>query len=134
MEAFIFVERSGRPDQTESKAERQRIRRHAMRGVATARRERGGYGQHNRRQFSVFIERTNIQETNAASSYEPSISTLKVDIRMLSCPSAHGYEAARTRHGFDILSLSALTSVYLSRYSVTILCSNPQQMQRLVGL
>lgn len=133
MEAFIFIQKSGRQDQKESNAGRLRIRRHAMCSAASDCRERGGYGQHNRQQLPVFVETTNFQDVNAAPSHEPSSSVWEVDLKLLSCPSTQGYKAARIRHRFDILSLSALIAVYLSRQSVTIMCSNPHRMQKLVG-
>jgi hypothetical protein len=134
MEAFIFVTSTGRPNQAESKLGRRRIRQHAMRGVAIDRRERGGYGQHNRRQLPVFIQPTGCEEKKSTPSREPENSALKVVFRLPPLPSAQGYEAARIRHGFDILSLSALTSVYLSRHSARTLSSSPQQLQKLMKL
>ena len=140
MEAFMFVSLSRRPDQVESKEERRRIRQHAMRSVANARRERGGYGQHNRRQIPIFIKSTGFEGKEYPSSQkrcqgnEESDGLPEVIPRILPLPSAQGYESARIRHGFDILSLSALTSVYLSRHSVQTLCSSPQQLQRLMRI
>jgi hypothetical protein len=137
----MFVSLNGRPDRAESKEERKRIRKHAMRAVGIARREKGGYGQHNRRQLPVFIQSTGFEEKESASSFEncqendqPDDLHLETVSRISPLPSAQGYENARIRHGFDILSLSALTSVYLSRYSVRTLGSSPQQLQKLMRI
>lgn len=134
MDAFLFVAISGRPDLRESKAERLKIRRHAMRSVAVARRQRGDYGQHNRRQLPIFLQSAATKETDPAFENKSETPPPEVACKLLTNPSSQGYEAARIRHGFDILSLSALTSVYLSRHSVQILCSKPQQLQNLMGL
>ncbi|KAM5529533.1 hypothetical protein FOXYSP1_17377 [Fusarium oxysporum f. sp. phaseoli] len=58
MDAFVFVTSTGRPGQAESEVDRHRIRRHAMCGMAIARRAKGDYGQHNRRQLPLFLEPT----------------------------------------------------------------------------
>lgn len=141
MAAFMFVPSNGRPDQSESKEARRIIRQHAMRSVAITRRERGGYGQHNRRQVPISIRTMDLENEDPTSSQEiyqrSNVENhLEVEIvpRIPSLLLAQGYESARIRHGFDILSLSALTSVYLSRHSVRILCSSPQQLQRLMKI
>lgn len=52
---FSFVEYTG-PAPTRDPAVQRLIRQRAMKGVAIARRQRGDYGKHNRRQMPLFVE------------------------------------------------------------------------------
>ncbi|KFY79525.1 hypothetical protein V499_01500 [Pseudogymnoascus sp. VKM F-103] len=133
-DAFVFVTSTGRPDLAESKVDRRKIRRHAMHGIAIARRAKGDYGQHNRRQLPLFLEPTADKEKekeNTSPQQELFNSALET-VYMIPPPlSAQGYELAKLTYGFDILSLSALASVHLSRSFVRILAFSPANLQKL---
>ncbi|KAK1990168.1 hypothetical protein LX36DRAFT_593126 [Colletotrichum falcatum] len=135
MDAFVFVTLTGRPDLAESKADRRRIRRHAMRGVAIARRARGDYGQHNLRQLPLFHERSADKEKENTYPQQEQFNPAPRAVCMVPPPlSAQGYELAKLTYGFDILSLSALASVHLGRASVRILASSPANLRKLARL
>jgi hypothetical protein len=135
MDAFVFVTSTGRPDLGESKVDGRRIRRHAMRGVAIARRAKGDYGQHNRRQLPLFLEPTADKAKENTFPQQELFNSALEAVYMVPPPlSAQGYELAKLTYGFDILSLSALASVHLSRASVRILASGPANLQKLAQL
>ncbi|EXL66926.1 hypothetical protein FOPG_16927 [Fusarium oxysporum f. sp. conglutinans race 2 54008] len=135
MDAFVFITSTGRPGQAESEVDRHRIRRHAMRGMAIARRAKGDYGQHNRRQLPLFLEPTaSTVKENTSLQLELFNSALEVAHMVPSPLSAQGYELAKLTYGFELLSLSALASVHLSRASVRILASSPTRLQKLAQL
>ncbi|KAF4340719.1 hypothetical protein FBEOM_5358 [Fusarium beomiforme] len=135
MDAFVFITSTGRPGQAESEVDRQRIRRHAMRSMAIARRAKGDYGQHNRRQLPLFLEPTASKvKENTSLQQELFNSALEVAHMVPSPLSAQGYELAKLTYGFELLSLSALASVHLSRASVRILASSPTRLQILAQL
>jgi hypothetical protein len=115
--------------------DRHRIRRHAMRRMAIARRAKGDYGQHNRRQLPLFLEPTagKVKE-NTSPQQELFNSALEVAYMVPSPLSAQGYELAKLTYGFELSSLSALASVHLSRASVRILASSPTSLQKLAQL
>lgn len=133
MDAFVFVTSTGRPDLAESKVDRRRIRRHAMHGIAIARRAKGDYGQHNRRQLPLFLEPTADKEEEDTFPPQQELFNPALDaVYMIPPPlSAQGYELAKLTYGFDILSLSALASVHLSRAFVRILAFSPANLQKL---
>ncbi|WKT54176.1 hypothetical protein QSH57_004760 [Fusarium oxysporum f. sp. vasinfectum] len=135
MDAFVFVISTGRPGQAESEVDRHRIRRHVMRGMAIARRAKGDYGQHNRRQLPLFLEPTagKVKE-NTSPQQELFNSALEVAFMVPSPLSAQGYELAKLTYGFELSSLSALASVHLSTASVRILASSPTSLQKLAQL
>ncbi|KAH7304678.1 hypothetical protein B0I35DRAFT_444735 [Stachybotrys elegans] len=124
--AFVFITSTG-PDVAEREVDRRRIRRHAMRGVAMARRARGDYGQHNRRQLPLFLGPTTQKENTPPPHVDP------VHMVPPSLP-AQGYELAKLTYRFDILSLSALASVHLSRSSARTLAPCPASMQKLAEM
>ncbi|KAJ4079278.1 hypothetical protein NW760_015222 [Fusarium oxysporum] len=96
MDAFVFITSTGRPGQAESEVDRHRIRRHAMRGMAIARRAKGDYGKHNRRQLPLFLEPTaSTVKENTFLPLELFNSALEVAHMVPSPLSAQGYELAK---------------------------------------
>jgi hypothetical protein len=138
MASFVFITSSGPPNQAESQAQRHQIRRQAMRDVAIARRQRGTYGQHNLRQYPVFYPNSEEGRVQAAfpqqESYEDGNADVTPDMlwKVLPSLSAQGYERARIDRGFDILSLSALTSVHITGATVQTLSSDPERLRALL--
>ncbi|KAK2041711.1 hypothetical protein LZ31DRAFT_625348 [Colletotrichum somersetense] len=134
MDAFVFVASTGRPDSAESKADRRRIRSHAMRGTAVARRAKGNYGQHNRRQLPLFLKPAADKERENPSPQQGLYDSAPEVLLVPPPLSVQGYELAKLTYGFDILSLSALASAHLSRSSVRMLASNPTNLQKVAQL
>ncbi|KNB17777.1 hypothetical protein FOXG_22179 [Fusarium oxysporum f. sp. lycopersici 4287] len=96
MVAFVFITSTGRPGQAESEVDRHGIRRHTMRSMAIARRAKGDYGQHNRRQLPLFLEPTASKvKENTSLQQELFNSALEVAHMVPSPLSAQGYELAK---------------------------------------
>jgi hypothetical protein len=134
---FLFIEESG--DAPIPTATRRQIRRQAMHDVALARRERGDYGKRNMRQLPVF-ENEPVDAGVGSSSSRASESR-----RVAAGPSgpswsippnvsAQGYEQARMEFDFDLLSLSSLTTVHVSRAAVKALSMAPERLVYILQL
>ncbi|KAJ0131032.1 Uncharacterized protein HZ326_25878 [Fusarium oxysporum f. sp. albedinis] len=126
MDAFVFVTSTGRPGQAESEVDRHRIRRHAMCGMAIARRAKGDYGQHNRRQLPLFLEPTaSTVKENTSPQQELFNSALEVASMVRSPLSAQGYELAKltyarahhSLHPDSGISETAVIKLYLKALS-----------------
>jgi hypothetical protein len=109
-----------------------------MHDVAVARRERGDYGKRNMRQLPVF-ETTPISVGIGGPSTQASgNSCIVADQRgSWSIPQsvpAQGYEQARVEFNFDLLSLSALTTVHFNRGAVKALSMAPERLVHIIQL
>lgn len=134
---FIFVDQSisdGRvPD---SKTVRRWIRKQAMYNAGLARRQRGGYGQRNLRQYPVFVspgEPSPINNLASATDGEHNPPAADAEISQAALPMASipanlppgAYEMLRRDLDFDITQLSLMTSVYFGRGRARALASRP---------
>jgi hypothetical protein len=134
---FVFIEESG--DAPVSTANRRQIRRQAMHDVAVARRERGDYGKRNMRQLPVF-ETTPIDVGVGGSSIRGFGSSRIIADQTDSSWSipqsvpAQGYQQARVEFDFDLLSLSALTTVHFNRAAVKALSMAPERLVHILQL
>jgi hypothetical protein len=106
-----------------------------MHDVALARRERGDYGKRNMRQLPVF-DTPPTGFNVGGPSFQGSENTLTAtsQISIPSYVSAQGYEQARNRFDFDLLSLSALTSVHFNRAAVKAISMAPDRLVPILEL
>jgi hypothetical protein len=130
---FVFIEESG--DAPISTANRRQIRRQAMHDVALARRERGDYGRRNMRQLPVFEPLLAGFGVGGPSSQVPGNPlNLASHVEIPPHISAQGYEQARMRFDFDLMSLSSLTTVHVSRAAVMALSMAPERLVSILQL
>ena len=121
------------------------IRRQAMSRAATARKQRGFWGQHNRRQCPVSQpdpEEPTEVEIDAAASRSVRIGTstqqqglMPVTRARLAIPASIpslGYEWMRIDYGFDLLDISALTTFHTGRITARLLSSEPLRLAHIL--
>lgn len=124
---FLFVDNAQPP---KSAQQQRRIRQHAMRNVAAAKKELGTYRKVNAGQFPVFIEQERHSSPTKPDAYADKLSEEDhtiIELVIPQSPPASGYERARINYDFDILSLSWLTSFHFSKASARVLSSNLAQ-------
>lgn len=113
-----------------SKAIRRQIRKQAMHDAGLARKQRGGYGQHNLRQYPVFMSQgdpsfnglTNVTDGECDPTAALLIASIptKMPIGV--------YEKLRRDIDFDITQLSLITSLAFARGAARALASQPIQI------
>jgi len=121
---FCIVEYEG-PKLSQDPAVRRLIRQRAMKDVARARRQRGGYGKHNMRQLPLFVERTETVPRSPGSYVGMAMSPDSIlllqmipltGLRLGTEPYYHPQISARADLGEDIFSSSYLGSRKLLSY------------------
>jgi hypothetical protein len=130
---FLFIDDT----QSSNKAQKRRIRQHAMRNVAATRKELGTYRKVNTGQYPIFIEQEPssvfVDKVYATQSWErhpdesdtSDISDYPYNLCTIPCPMPpNDYELARSTFDFDIVSLSWLTSFHFSAASARALSRN----------
>ncbi|KAL7904735.1 hypothetical protein GGI35DRAFT_193564 [Trichoderma velutinum] len=118
---FITATNKLEPD---DKHARKRIRKQAMSKSAQARRNRGGYGQHNLIQYPVELL------SRSSSRSDPQVSMQAFIPASLASSS---YEKMRMRYNFDLLDLSQLTSFHISYATANILANKPTMLTEVLG-
>lgn len=146
--SFQFVHLSLDAGAPISQDTRRIIRRQAMSRAAAARKQRGFWGQHNRRQYPVsrpeFEEQAEqaeaVNEATASGSV-PVDSSLRQQGLMavtgprMSIPAnvpSSGYESMRIDYGFDLLDLAALTAFHTGRVTGQLLSSEPLRLAHIL--
>jgi len=143
---FIFIDQSNQGKVSTSKTTRRQIRKQAMRDAGQARRQRGGYGQHNLRQYPVYVGtgESNSSTSLAGATYstdddevsEESMRDLwQVSLWHDTIPTKMPigpYEKLRRDLGFDITELSLLTTLAFARGAARALASQPSQLAGLL--
>ena len=157
--SFVFIDQSDDATAKVTGAKRKAIRKQAMRDIGLARREKGSYGRINRRQVPLFMGSIgNLHEVQIDMEYVPeedehgpkqaeavtpdaAARKLEAQRRMfdalsrVSPPiSRQGYERVRMEYGFDLLSLSPLTTVHFSRAVASVLANDPSRLQQLMQM
>jgi hypothetical protein len=156
--SFVFIDQSDDATAKVTGAKRKAIRKQAMRDVGLARREKGGYGRINRRQLPLFMgsvgnldevqmdmefvpeedeyphEQTVVVKPNAEKKLRAAQQLAEAVWRVSPAVPRHGYEKLRMDYGFDILTLSPLTTVHFSRAVATALANDPSRLQQLMQM
>ena len=135
---FVSVDSSSNAGVPRGEDARRLIRRQAMSRVAADRRQRGNWGQQNRRQYPIpqpELQRQAEAEDDAAatgairtdsSSRQPDVPAVPANI-----PSS-GYELMRIKYGFDLLDVSALTSFQTGRITAQLLFREPFRLAQVL--
>lgn len=127
---FVFVDYSREGKLPDDKAVRRQIQKQAMFKAGLARRERGGYGQHNLRQYPIFLVREK-SESDEGDQYDPPAALAarqsqdNLPVKMPPSP----YEKFRCKLNFDITWLSLLTTVFFGRKAARLLASKPARLK-----
>lgn len=155
--SFVFIDQSEDATAKVTGAKRKAIRKQAMRDIGLARRVKGGYGRVNRRQLPLFMGSVgNLDEVQVdfdlipeeedhvpkrAAAVGRSGSKQRLLQQFLDALShvsppvpRQGYEKLRMDYGFDILSLSPLTTVHFSRAVASALANEPSRLQQLMQM
>lgn len=156
--SFVFIDQSEDATSKVTGAKRKAIRKQAMRDVGQARREKCGCRRTNRLQLPLFMGsvgdlnevQLNMEFVHELEAYDlKRIQVLGVhpgkqkraqkDLldalwRVSPALPAQGYERLRMESGFDILSLSPLTTVHFSRAVATALANDPSRLQQLMRM
>jgi len=141
---FVFIDQSIDGKVSANKATRRQIRKQAMRDAGLARRQRGGYGQHNLRQYPVYVE-TGASSSSASvadatnstddESTEATRQMWQVSSWRATIPTKlpiGPYEKLRRDLDFDITELSVLTTLAFARGAARALASQPDQLAGLL--
>lgn len=136
LQPFLFITTTDEPitydDQT-----RRRIRRQAMSRAAYTRKKKGGYGQHNLRQYPVYLLADNGALGISALPLQSSAGHTGISRNKGSIPanlSCYGYERMRIKYNFDLLDLSALTTFHVSHVTATVLAAKPTRLTDILRL
>jgi hypothetical protein len=147
--SFVFIDQSEDATAKVTGAKRKAIRKQAMRDIGLARREKGGYGKINRRQLPLLMGSVgNLDEVQMHVDLVPGDSNnnqirkkverklkqqyLDAVWRISPAISRQGYERVRMEYGFDLLTLSPLTTVHFSRAVASALSNDPTRLQQLM--
>lgn len=138
---FVFIDQSNEGKVASSNATRRQIRKQAMRDAGLARKQRGGYGQHNLRQYPVFVSQGVSSNSTSALANAPEEENEAADANARiwkvvcqwneSIPTKMPigtYEKLRRDLDFDITELSLLTSLSFGRGAARALASQPAQL------
>lgn len=118
--SFIFITSTGRLMPHDDRT-RTRIRKQAMSRAASARKSKGGYGQHNLRQYPV-------QVLDVDSDLTPRSRLVCEKAVIPTSLSGTGYERMRIQYKFDLLDLSALTTFHVAHATATSLAIKPSRL------
>lgn len=134
---FVFIDQSHEGKVSNNTVTRRQIRKQAMRDVGQARKQRGGYGQHNLRQYPVYIdpgessssteEENGVRGNDARYWHEWQVArkwTESIPTRM----PIGAYEKLRRNLDFDVTELSLLTTLSFGRGAARALASQPAQL------
>ena len=142
---FVSVDSSSNAGVPQGEDARRLIRRQAMSRVAADRRQKGNWGQQNRRQLPISrpeLERQAEAENDAAATGAirtdsssrqqgvPSLETVRPTVPA-SIPSS-GYELMRIKYGFDLLDVSALTTFQTGRITAQLLFREPFRLAQVL--
>jgi Fungal specific transcription factor domain len=103
-----------------------RIRKHAMKKAAAARKQTGNYGKHNLRQYPVYSTTGNILVEDGGHR---NCNTQAIPRSV----SQWGYELLRSNYDFDALSLSTLASVEIGRATNYLFLEDPSRLLPILG-
>ena len=141
--SYEFIDSSADAGVPKDVDTRRRIRRQAMSRVVADRKQKGSWGQYNRRQYPVAqmgsAEIAQADNEAAASDSAPVRSTSQSLIPGMeprpgvpaSVPCS-GYESMRIDYDFDLLDLSALTSFHTGRVTAKLLSEEPQRLVHIL--
>ena len=121
---------------------RRTIRRQAMSRAAAARKQRGNWGQQNRRQHLILPREDEEEQAGAESgvaawgSVRASQISQQRDLTVVTaakraipaCVPNSGYESMRMNYGFDLLDISALTTFHNGRITAQLLAREPLRL------
>ena len=114
-----------------------------MSRVAADRRQKGIWGQHNRRQYPASqlgsVELAEVDNGAVASGSAPVQSTsqglipgMEARSRVPASLPPSGYELMRIDYDFDLLDLSALTSFHTGRVTARLLSQDPRRLTHIL--
>ena len=142
---FVFVDSSSNAGVPRGQDTRKLIRRQAMSRVAANRRQKGNWGQGNRRQYPISrpeledqAEAENDAATTGAIRTDSSSrqqGVLSMETVRLTVPAripSSGYELMRIKYGFDLLDVSALTSFQTGRITAQLLFREPFRLAQVL--
>ena len=143
--SYVFIVSSSDAGVPAGRESRRLIRKQAMEKVAAARRKTGTWGQHNRRQYPISqldLEKQAEAEREAATptSARPDLNHQQQGlIQMFEARTAvppslasSGYEAMRSKFGFDLLDVSALTTFHTGRITAQLLFREPLRLATIL--
>lgn len=123
LSSLIFITSAGRlvphDDQTQRK-----IRKQAMSRAAFARKSKGGYGQHNLRQYPARVLDSHAPHSNVDDLGKRACAENIIPLS----PSGTGYERMRIKYNFDLLDLSALTTFHVAHATASTLVARPSRL------
>lgn len=138
---FVFIDQSDEGKVSNNKATRRQIRKQAMRDAGLARKQRGSYGQHNLRQYPLFVSEGESSISSPAPSTPPEEESEAADSNARIWQLARQwqktiptkmplgpYEKLRRDLDFDITELSLLTTLSFGRGAARALASQPAQL------
>lgn len=144
-DSYEFINSSSGAGAATGQDTRRLIRRQAMSRVAAARRQKGFWGQHNRRQYPASRPGLKVRaeaENEAAASGPVGVHSdaqqrglMPVMSTRMAVPASvpcSGYEAMRMDYGFDLLDLSALTTFHTGRITAQLLSREPFRLAHVL--
>ncbi|KAI5456086.1 hypothetical protein BGZ63DRAFT_397387 [Mariannaea sp. PMI_226] len=134
---FVFIVSTDRlhPDDIHA---RKKIRKQAMNRAGRVRRMRGGYGKHNLLQYPDSLVHSAKQPSigpgvSICNSWKDTWQRDVLQNAIPCAPPSSGYDQMRARCNFDILDLSTLTSLHVSRATAHSLSANPSILRDIIG-
>jgi len=142
--SFVFIDQSEAATERLTGAKRKAIRKQAMRDAGLARRERGGNGKINRRQFPLFVGGAgDLSEVEMRLSIQSPKTDAREDGEHERYPdtawgipltlSRQGYERVRMEFDFDVICLSPLTTVHFSRAVASTIANDPVRLRQMMA-